>query len=56
MLLIMNIKRLIEKIWFFARANIKLFLVPIVIVTVVVAGILILIQDTEISPMIYTIF
>lgn len=52
----MYTKRLIKEIWLFVKINRKLLLAPVIIVTLVVAGILILIQDTAVSPMIYTVF
>ena len=46
----------IKELWAFLRVRKKLWLAPIIIVTVLLGGLLILAQGSVIAPFIYTLF
>ena len=47
---------LVSEFWRFIRVRKKFWLLPIVIVSLVLGGLLILTQGTVIAPFIYTLF
>jgi hypothetical protein len=44
------------EIWAFLRVRKKLWLLPIIIVTVLLGGLLVLAQGSALAPFIYTLF
>lgn len=46
----------IKELWFFLRQRKKIWLAPIIIVTLVLGGLLILAQGSVVAPFIYTLF
>ena len=47
---------LVLQMWSFLRARRKFWLLPIIIVTVLIGGLLILAQGSVVAPFIYTLF
>ena len=47
---------LVLQMWRFLEARRKFWLLPIIIVTVVIGGLLILAQGSVVAPFIYTLF
>ena len=47
---------LILQMWSFLRARRKFWLLPIIIVTVLIGGLLVLAQGSVVAPFIYTLF
>ncbi len=47
---------LIRELWAFLLARRKLWLLPILVVTFVLGGLLVIAEGTAIAPFIYTIF
>ena len=45
-----------KEFWAFLRARKKYWLIPLIIVTVVLGGLLFLAQGTAVAPFIYTLF
>ena len=46
----------LKEFWAFLRARKKYWLIPLIIVTVVLGGLLLLAQGTAVAPFIYTLF
>jgi len=46
----------IKELWAFMRERKKLWLAPVIILFVLIAGILVLAQGTALAPFIYSIF
>ena len=46
----------LKEFWAFLRARKKYWLIPLIIVTVVLGGLLFLAQGTAVAPFIYTLF
>ena len=47
---------LLKELWIYMRIRKKFWLVPILVVMVVLAGLLVLAQSSAIAPFIYTLF
>ncbi len=47
---------LIRELWGFMRESRKLWLLPILVVTAVLGGLLVMAEGSAIAPLIYTIF
>jgi hypothetical protein len=47
---------LVGELWRFLRVRKKFWLVPIVFVSLLMGGLIVLIQGTAVAPFIYTIF
>ncbi len=47
---------LIAELWQFLRVRKKFWLLPIILVTVLIGGLLVLAQGSAIAPFIYTLF
>ena len=47
---------LVVQMWKFLRARRKFWLLPIIIVTVLIGGLLVLAQGSVVAPFIYTLF
>jgi len=47
---------LVLQMWSFLRARRKFWLLPIIIVTVLIGGLLVLAQGSVVAPFIYTLF
>ncbi|MEY4964871.1 MAG: hypothetical protein RL274_454 [Pseudomonadota bacterium] len=46
----------LTELWAFLRSRKKLWLMPIIIVTVIIGGLLVLAQGSVMAPFIYTLF
>jgi hypothetical protein len=46
----------IKELWFFLRAQKKLWLAPIIALIVLIAGLVLLAQGSVLAPFIYTLF
>ena len=46
----------LREFWDFLRARRKLWLVPMIFVMLVIAGILVLVKGSAVAPFIYTLF
>ena len=46
----------LKELWAFLRVRKKLWLAPIIIVMVLLGGLLVLAQGSEVAPFIYTLF
>lgn len=46
----------LKEFWDFLRARRKLWLVPMIFVMLVIAGILVLVKGSAVAPFIYTLF
>ena len=46
----------VEELWRFLKARKKLWLLPIVVITVVLGGLMVLAQGSAVAPFIYTLF
>ncbi|MDA7462929.1 DUF5989 family protein [Candidatus Pelagibacter ubique] len=46
----------IKELWTFLRIRKKLWLAPIIIVTLILGGLLVLAQGSVVAPFIYTLF
>ena len=46
----------LKELWTFLRVRKKLWLAPIIIVTLILGGLLILAQGSVVAPFIYTLF
>ena len=46
----------LTELWTFLRMRKKLWLMPIIIVTVIIGGLLVLAQGSVVAPFIYTLF
>ena len=46
----------LKEFWAFLRARKKYWLIPLLIVTIVLGGLLFLAQGTAVAPFIYTLF
>ena len=46
----------LKEFWAFLRVRKKYWLIPLIIVTVVLGGLLLLAQGTAVAPFIYTLF
>jgi hypothetical protein len=46
----------LTELWNFLRSRKKLWLMPIIIVTVIIGGLLVLAQGSVMAPFIYTLF
>ena len=46
----------LKELWLFLRVRKKLWLAPIIIVTLILGGLLILAQGSVVAPFIYTLF
>jgi hypothetical protein len=46
----------LTELWTFLRSRKKLWLMPIIIVTVIIGGLLVLAQGSVMAPFIYTLF
>jgi len=44
------------ELWAFLRERKKLWLIPIILVTVLIGGLLVLAQGSAVAPFIYTLF
>ena len=44
------------ELWTFLRERKKLWLIPIILVTVLIGGLLVLAQGSAVAPFIYTLF
>jgi hypothetical protein len=47
---------LLKELWAFARARKKFWLLPLVLVTMLIGGLLVLAQGSALAPFIYTLF
>ena len=47
---------LVLQMWSFLRARRKFWLLPIIVVTVLIGGLLVLAQGSVVAPFIYTLF
>jgi uncharacterized protein DUF5989 len=46
----------VEELWRFLKARKKLWLLPIVVITVALGGLMVLAQGSAVAPFIYTLF
>jgi len=46
----------VRELWAFLRARKKLWLLPIIVVTVALGGLVVLTQGSAVAPFIYTLF
>ncbi len=47
---------LVRELWAFLRARKKFWLVPIILVTLLIGGLLVFAQGSALAPFIYTLF
>ena len=47
---------LVLQMWSFLRARRKFWLLPIIVITVLIGGLLVLAQGSVVAPFIYTLF
>jgi len=46
----------LKELWMFMRARKKFWLLPIILITVAIGGLLVLAQGSAVAPFIYTLF
>ncbi len=46
----------LKELWMFLRARKKFWLLPIILITVAIGGLLVLAQGSAVAPFIYTLF